>query len=208
MSKRIALLFLMSLLLFPLAGGASDKKQAMLPAYVLQAHTVAVIVDPEAGIDLEHPDANKVAQKDDETALLNWGRLDPQLSTDHVDLIIVVRKGSGRFVQETVGDARQNHRPGVINPTDNGVSIGVQHGPQPGIADASNGQNTGAHTQAEIGQRDDTFVVYQGGVANPLDTSPAWRYIAKKGLHSHDVPAVDGFRKAIADAEKAAAAHP
>jgi hypothetical protein len=208
MSKRIASLLMISLLLTPIAGLAKGKKQTTLPAYVLQAHTVAVIIDPASGIDLEHPDANKIAQKDVETALLNWGRLDPQMSTEDADLIIVVRKGSGRLVQDTVADPRQNNRPGVINPTSNGISIGAQHGPQPAIADASNGQNTGPHTQAETSQRDDTFVVFQGGVDNPLDASPAWRYTAKNGLHSHDVPAVDAFRNAIAEAEKAAGAHP
>jgi hypothetical protein len=48
-------------------------------------------------------------------------------------------------------------------------------------------------------------VVYQGGVSNPLDSPPIWRYITRDGLHSHDVPAVAAFRKAIAETEKAAA---
>jgi hypothetical protein len=51
-------------------------------------------------------------------------------------------------------------------------------------------------------------VVYEGGGDRPLDRAPAWRYIAKDGLMPHSVPAVDAFRKAVADAEKAAAKTP
>ena len=62
----------------------------------LQAHTVAVIIHPDAGIDLEQPDANKIAQRDLEAALLNWGSVDRTISRRNADLIIVVRKGNGR----------------------------------------------------------------------------------------------------------------
>ena len=133
------------------------------------------------------------------------GSVDPTISRQNADLIIVVRKGNGRFVQDTIPDPRQNNRPGAVVPTDNGISIGAQHGPQSGIADASNSQSGGSRSQAEIAQQDDAFTVYRGGVEDPLNSSPAWWFVAKKGLHAHDVPAVEAFRKAIAEAEKKAA---
>jgi hypothetical protein len=70
-------------------------------------------------------------KKDVETALLNWGRFFPVLSAQEADLIIVIRKGHGRLVDDTISDPRQNNRTGVINPTDSGVGIGAQHGRQP-----------------------------------------------------------------------------
>jgi hypothetical protein len=193
------------------AGFAKDKKPP-LPFTVLQAKTVAVLVDPDAGISIEDPRANQVAQKDVETAFLNWGRFLPLLSGQPADLIIVVRRGHGHLVDDTITDSRQNNRPGVINPTDNGIAIGGQRGPQgnpqgnmPNTS-PSNPPTPAPGSQIEVGAPDDSFVVYQGGVSNPLDSPPIWRYVTKDGLHSHDVPAVAAFRKAIAETEKAAAA--
>jgi hypothetical protein len=122
----------------------------------------------------------------------------------------VVRKGNGHQVDETIPDARQNNRAGVINPADNGVSMGAQHGPQPDLSgEPSAGSNQGIpHPQTEIGEADDSFVVYKGGGERPLDAPPAWRYMARDGLSPHDVPAVAAFRKAVADADKAAAKNP
>ncbi len=189
---------------------AKDKAKNTMPAYVLRARTVAVIVDPDAGISVTDPRANQVAQKDVETALLNWGRFDPVISTQMADLIIVVRKGHGRVVDETISDPRQNNRAGVINPTDNGISVGAQHGQQPGLGGVG-GPNAGSaddtpHSQAEIGGQDDSFTVFEGDIKDPLDAAPAWRYVAKDGLRPHNVPAVEEFRKALAVADKAAAA--
>jgi len=190
---------------------AKDKTKPTLPPYVLTARTVAVVVDPDAGMSVDNPQANQIAQKDVETALLNWGRFDPTISTQVADLIIVVRKGHGRLVDETIPDPRQNSRAGVINPTDNGISVGAQHGSQsnPSSASTSNFPASQSPSQTEIGAVDDSFVVYKGGgVGNPLDSPPAWRYVAKDGLRPHNVPAVDAFRKAVAEAEKAAAKKP
>ncbi len=191
-------------------GFAKDKTKPTLPPYVLTAHTVAVVVDPDAGISVDNPQANQVAQKDVETALLNWGRFEPTISTQAADLIIVVRKGHGRMLDETITDPRQNNRAGVLNPNDNGIGIGAQHGGQanPSNSSTSNFPASQSPSQTEIGAVDDSFVVYKGGVGNPLDSSPAWRYVAKDGLRPHNVPAVDEFRKAVAEAEKAAAKKP
>ena len=92
MLKCASALFAVSLLVT--LGFAKDKKTA-LPAYVLSAKTVAVIIDPSAGISIDNPRANEDAQKDVEAALLSWGRFEPVLSKETADLIIVLRGGTG-----------------------------------------------------------------------------------------------------------------
>jgi hypothetical protein len=205
MLKRASTLLAVSLLVT--LGFAKDKKNT-LPGYVLSAKTIAVIIDPNAGISIDDPRANQDAQKDVETALLTWGRFEPVISTQMADLIIVLRKGNGRMTNQTIPDARQNDRAGVITPSDNGVSMGGQHGPQPGMS-GQPGLGSGQQPpspQTEIGQAVDSFVVYKGGDERPLDTPPAWRYVGADGLSPHSVPAVAAFRKAVENAEKAAAA--
>ena len=191
---------------------AKNKAEKRLPDYILHAHTVAVMVDPAAGVDIDDPRANQVAQKDVETALLNWGRFQPMITSQQAALIIVIRKGHKQVVDQTISDPRQNNRVGMIDPTANGVSVGAQHGRQPdgtgsGIPDASDRDS--AHPQTEVGTTEDTFFVYDGDRKDPLDGPAGWSYVAKDGLRSHNVPAVDEFRKAVAAADKAAAAkHP
>jgi hypothetical protein len=192
---------LIALCLLATLGFAKDKKKTILPTYVLRAQTVAVIIDPNAGFTVDEPQANRVAQRDVETALLNWGRYNPIQQTHDADLIVVVRKGNGRMVNDTIHDPRQNNRPGSVIPADNGASISGQEGPRVQ-------SNPEATPQMEIGQTEDSFVVYEGGGDRPLDRAPVWRYIAKDGLMTPAVPAVDAFRKAVADAEKAAAKTP
>lgn len=191
-------------------GWAKDKR--MLPPYVLNAHTVAVVVDPDAGISVEDPRANQVAQKDVETALMGWGRFVPVIGTAQADLLIVIKRGHGRLAEGTISDPRQNDRAGVINSRDGEIGVGVQRGQQPPLTGGSaplgsqDGPARGPHPQAEIGGVEDEFAVYQGSVEHPLDGAPAWRWVRKDGLHPHDVPAVAEFRKAIAETEKAVAA--
>jgi hypothetical protein len=60
-------------------------------------------------------------------------------------------------------------------------------------------------SQVEVGNLEDSFTVYEENVENPTQGPFAWRWIRKDGLHPHDVPAVEEFRKALAEAEKQAA---
>jgi hypothetical protein len=53
---------------------AKDKKKEILPADVLRARTVLVIVDPTVGVDARDPNANRAARTDVEKALDQWGR--------------------------------------------------------------------------------------------------------------------------------------
>jgi hypothetical protein len=222
MKRRLSVLVTMGVLIS--VPGLAKSKDKTLPPYILQGRTVAVIVDPSAGIDPEDPRANQVAQKDVETALMNWGRFQPILSTAEADLIIVIRRGHGRLADATITDPRQNDRVGVINPTDNGIGVGGQRGPQPGLGGDNGtrypqgqypaGQSTPGqspqpqlpHPELEVGGGDDSFTVFEGKVAKPLNGAPGWRYEAPNGLHSHNVPAVEEFKKAVAAGEKAAAA--
>ncbi len=219
MKRRLSVLVTMGVLIG--VPGLAKSKDKALPPYILQAHTVAVIVDPGAGIDPEDPRANQVAQKDVETALMNWGRFQPVMGSVEADMIIVIRRGHRRLADATISDPRQNDRAGVINPTDNGIGVGAQHGTQPPLggdqgvrypqgATPSPGssplpQSQVPQPQLEIGG-DDSFMVFEGKVAKPLDRAPGWKYVAPEGLHSHNVPAVEEFKKAVAAGERAAAA--
>jgi hypothetical protein len=46
------------------------------------------------------------------------------------------------------------------------------------------------------------FEVYLGGIKDPLDAPPIWRYTAKNALDGPQVVAVEQFRKAIEESEK------
>jgi len=61
----------------------------------------------------------------------------------------------------------------------------------------------GPSPRAELSNGDDVFAVYLGNTQNPLDATPIWRYSARDALQHPSVPAVDKFRKAIEQAEKA-----
>jgi hypothetical protein len=180
---------------------AGNDKKPVLPAYVLRAETVFVLIDPDAGTSPASPQANQKARDDVEKAILKWGRFRLVLEPGSADLIVVVRKGSGKVVQPTIGGLPTNDRPVIVQPTDNSIRLGGQKGRPPGSTDPSP-QDTHPAPQIEAGITDDMFVVYQGGAGNPLDGPAAWRYMNKDALKSPSVPAVAEFRKAIEEAEK------
>jgi len=198
--KRVALVLV---LLFASPIVAGNKKKVVLPAYVLNARTVVVLIDPNAGISPEAPLANKTAQEDVEKALAKWGRWSPVLDPSTADLVIAIRKGSGKIVRETIGGMPTNDRPVVGQPTDTGIRVGAQKGRSPSAPTEPLPEDTRAAPQTEVGFSEDTFVVYQGHSSGPVDQQPpVWRYTRKDALHSPNVPAVAEFRKLIEEAEK------
>jgi hypothetical protein len=164
-----------------------------------------VLIDPDAGTSPSSPMANQKARDDVEKALMKWGRFRMAMNAELADLVIVVRKGSGKTVQPTIGGLPTNDRPVIVQPTDNGGRIGGQKGRPPSSAGPPSTdpapQDTHPAPQIEAGTSDDMFVVYHGGEGNPLG-SAAWRYTSKDALKSPSVPAVAEFRKAIEEAEK------
>ena len=208
MPTRASTWIALALIAVALTPAFAKNDKPILPQYILSAHTVCILIDPAAGISVSDPNANQTAQRDVEAALLKWGRFTTVLSTEDADLVIVLRRGHGRLADATISDPRQNSRPGSVTRTDDGISIGAQHGtPPPGTRGASTPQDghSTAAPQAEIGTTDDSFQVFEGKKEYGSSDTPGWRWIHKNVLHPHDVPAVDEFRKAIEAAEKAAA---
>jgi len=203
MKRMLAMVFAGSLLVAPVM--AKSKGQKAIPAYVLQAHTVAVVIDSTAEIDPEFPRANQMAQRDVEVALMKWGRFQPVAATEQADLIIVVRKGHERSADTTVDDSRLNNRGAVTNSANAGIGLGGQRGLQPNQAGDPGEGTQPPHTQMDMRDADDVFTVFDGKTAKPLDGVPVWKSREREGLRSHDVPAVEEFRKAMAAADKAAA---
>ena len=204
---RIRLVAAILVLSTSLAFAGGDKKP-VLPAYVLRAETVFVLIDPDAGTSPTSPMANQQARDDVEKALMKWGRFRMAMNAEDADLVVVVRKGSGKVVQPTIGGLPTNDRPVILQRTDNGSRIGGQKGRPPGSTDPAP-QDTHPAPQMEAGMSDDMFVVYQGCSVcvsrhggSPLDGPVAWQYIRKDALRSPSVPAVAEFRKAIDEAEK------
>jgi hypothetical protein len=126
---RLLLSFVLLITCFAVA---NNKKKDSLPPEILNAQTVVVLVDPDAGMSTSEPLANRTAQDDVEKALAKWGRLKLVLiGGNNADLVITVRKGNGKIVQPTVSGETTNERPAVVVPSDNGIHIGVQQGRPP-----------------------------------------------------------------------------
>jgi hypothetical protein len=196
------------LLVCCLVAAGKDKKKVLLPADVLEAKTVLVVVDPDAGVALEAPMANRTAQEDVEKALMNWGRFTIAPDASSADLIISVRKGNGKIAEQTVGGVPINNRPVIFEPTDSGVGMGGHTGNPSQMGDPTNPQPRTPSPQEEVGQTQDMFVVYRGKRSDALNSPAVWRYNGRDGLRSPGVPAVEAFRKLIAEAEKQQAATP
>jgi len=181
---------------------AKEKTKRLLPGYIVQARTIRVVIDPDAGEPLDNPSANYVARQNVEKALTEWGRFDILMDGQESDLVIMVRTGDGRGMRPTVRGGAIDQRPAAGQSTDSTVRVGAQHGTPPSMSDPMSPPNRGPHIGNEVGPSEDSFEVYQGQVQHPLDSSPGWRYIAKDGLRAPKVTAVEEFRKAIAEAEK------
>jgi hypothetical protein len=195
MPKRISTL--LALCLIVTVAWAKDKTKNTLPAYVLQAHTVAVIIDPNAGFSMDGPQANMAAKRDVEAALLKWGRYEPVSEGQSADLIVVVRRGNGRL-EDMASDTRQS----------NGTPVGPTRGAQSGLPNQPGlgpNQQQDPGSSMEMGNTEDSFTVFKGS-DNPRDATPAWKYVTRDGLNPQTVPAVAAFKKAVTAADKAAAA--
>jgi hypothetical protein len=188
------------------AAGAKKKEKMVLPAYVLKAQTVLVVILPEAGEPLNDITANRKAQEEVEKAFMKWGRYRLALDADQADLVVGVRKGTGKVANPTINGGPVDSRPGTVETTDSQIRIGVQQGHPPNVTDptGSNPPNDRVHPGMEAGAADDTFQVFQGGVQYPLDNPPVWQLTAKDGLKPPTVAAVEQFRKAVEESEKAA----
>jgi hypothetical protein len=221
MPRRLRFFLMMGLLMAmpALAKGKGDKA---LPAYILEARTVAVVIAPGTEMNPDNPQADQIAQKDVEAALVKWGRLEPVNTTLGADLIIVVHKGRGKPVDATMSDPNQNQAGGV-NPANNGGPMGAPGAGSPGSGyPTMGGQPTagqrypqGASQQPPTQQVpapivepvdvDDSFTVFDGRAEQRMKGTPGWKYVGLDGLHSHTVPVVESFKKAVLAADKAAA---
>jgi hypothetical protein len=195
-------------------------KNNLLPVDVLKTHTVLVMVDPDAEVDVQNPNANRTAVNDVEKALVKWGRLMPVPEGSPADLIIVIRKSSGKVAQTTIGGTPGNNGPPVIGQSTGSTTYGsgrIGHTPVndpsdpqwsgSGSGSPSNSGPSSPHPQAEVSSTRDAFAVYRSR-PDPLNAPAVWRYSAKDALAAPDVPAVEVFRKLVVESEKQLAGKP
>ena len=190
------------------AASPKKKEKVRLPDYVLKAQTVLVVIFPDSGEPIEDITANRKAQEEVEKAFMKWGRYRLALDADEADLVVGVRKGTRKVANPTINGGPVDSRPGTIETTDNQMRIGVQQGHPPDVSDATgtqpNSPTDRVHPGMEAGAAEDTFRVFQGGVKYPLENAPVWQLTAKDGLKPPGVTAVEEFRKAVEESEKAA----
>jgi hypothetical protein len=180
---------------------AKEKSKPVLSQFILDARTVVVWIDPDAGIPVNDPLANRTAQSDVEKALLKWGRYRAAMDILTADIVIVVRKGSTQAITPTIGGVPTNDRPIIVQGAGDTVRVGVQQGRPPGDPQPD-AQDTRPTMGGEVAPAEDFFAVYEGHLDHPTDRAPLWRCVRKDGLRSPSVPAVEEFRKAVEQALK------
>ena len=144
----------LGLLLFSTVfASAKEKKKVILAEDILRAETVLVVIDPDAGVAADAPLANKTARDDVEKALMKWGRFRLAIDVSTADLVISVRRGSGKIAQPTIGGLPTNNRPVIFEPTDSGGRIGGSHGTPLPADNPTHSQfpDLGPHPQVEVG---------------------------------------------------------
>src|SRR5215831_1612121 len=169
MSVRMSIVLLVAPLLLGSQADAKNKKKQLLPDDVLRAETVLVVIHPDAGEPLKSPAANRVAQVEVEMAIMKWGRFRLVMESQTADLVIAVRKGHAPG--PTIRNSPTDDRPVIAQQTDDQIRVGVQRGRPPDLTDPGFGGSDPRrpHITNEIGSSEDTFEVYLGGVAHPLD---------------------------------------
>lgn len=196
----LARAFLICLTILTAVPLASAKKKPELPAYVLKAETVAVVIQPGAGEPVTNPTANRTAQESVEKALSQWGRFRLVTDAQVADLVIAVRKG---YVGgPTISNSPTDNPPVSIESGGGTTRVAVQQGRPSDLMYPLPGEPTGPRPSGDVGTTEDSFEVYQGGLQYPLDAAPFWRYRAKNALNGPQVEAVEEFRKAIAESER------
>ena len=193
-------------LLLASTAGAKKKEKVVLPDFVLKATTVLVVIQPDTGEPMMDPTANRKAVEEVEKALMRWGRLRVVMDASTADLVIAVKKGTGRMAEPTIRGGPIDSRPGTMETTDGQIRIGGQQGRPTGVTQTGGAaEDSRVHPGMEAGSEQDIFQVYRGGIEHPLDGSPVWRYVARDALRGPDVAAVAEFHKAVDEAEKQAA---
>ncbi len=153
--------------------------------------TIPETIDAQStrGTTVDDPLANRKAQADVESAFMKWERFRLVQDASQADLVIGVRKGTGKNVNPTINGGPVDSAPVAIDTTDKQIRVIGQQGrppdvTQPGAQPGTNGPNDRTHTgmEVEVGAKDDTFEVFQGGVQYPVDSTAVWKYIAKDGL--------------------------
>jgi hypothetical protein len=186
---------------------SKKKEKPVLPEVLLRAQTVVVIIQPDAGEPMNDPKANSKAREEVEKALMSWGRFRLVQETSSADIVIAVKKGTEKAVTPVISGGPVDKRPGTLETTDSQIRIGAKQGrPADGSYDPDSSPSKGrAQPSVEVGPSDDSFVVYLGGDTFKPYSASIWSYRAKNALRPPNVDAVQEFRKAITDAEQAAA---
>lgn len=203
--RRFSILGLLLLPFLLTQAVGKDKKKVVLPDYVLRAAIVAVVIQPESGEPLTNPAANRTARENVEKALMQWGRFHLVMDPQTADLIFAVRKGHSGG--PTIANSPTDNPPVVIEQAGGTIRVGGRAAP-PDIS------NRGPHIRNETGPAEDLLEVYRGGAEFPQAPTardrnvsslapPVWRFMGKNALDEPRVEAVEQFKKALTEAEKA-----
>src|SRR6267142_3717486 len=159
---------------------AKNKDKVLLPEYVLRAETVAVVILPNTPEPLIDPYANRKALEDVEKAIMTWGRFRLAQETGTADLVIAIRKGTGKVANPTISGGPIDTRPATVETADNHIRIGVQQGRPPDQSQTPPDANGRTTPGMEAGtMKDDMFEVFRSGDADTLAGAPIWSYNTK-----------------------------